>query len=162
MFNPLIAQQHLDSLLTEHQITVVKWSSNPCGRAWVSKREVKIPKPTTVENFCVAMHELGHVIENASKSKMPLYRSEFIAENFAMSQAKLLRFDYTHYKERARRYIIMCIAKGYVRKLNLSRIESDVIKFCKVDFKSWNGKKVFVSGWGGAVLTKPLTINIID
>jgi len=159
MFNKEIAEKHLQKLLKQYKITVVKWSASSCGRAWVSIKEVKIPHATTIDRFCVAMHELGHVIKGASKSKMKLYQSEFIAEMFAIEQAELLGFDCTDYKERARRYIIMNIAKGYCRKLNLSTIEQEVKDFCKIDFNEWAGKKVFVRGWGGDTYKdKPLEI----
>lgn len=148
MFNKEKAEQHLQQLLKRYKIKVVKWSATSCGRAWVSKKEVKIPHATNIDRFCVAMHELGHVIKDASKRKMKLYQSEFIAEKFAFEQCELLGFDCSDYRERARRYMIMNIAKGYCRKLNLGTIEQEVKDFCKIDFKEWEGKKVFVSGWG--------------
>lgn len=159
MFDKRKAEQHLNHLLNQHNIYVKAWSSSSCGRAWISSREVKIPRVTNIDRFCVAMHELGHVIKGASKSKMKLYQSEFIAEKFAFEQCELLGFDYSEYKERARRYMIMNIAKGYCRKLNLRTIEQEVKEFCQIDFQQWEGKKVFVSGWGlDTYKGKPLEI----
>ena len=160
MFNKEKAEQHLQQMLKQYKIKVIKWSVGSVGRACVSKKEVKIPHATNIDRFCVAMHELGHVIKDASKKKMKLYQSEFIAEMFAIEQAELLGFDCTDYKERARRYMIMNIAKGYCRKLNLGTIEQEVKDFCKIDFKGWEGKKVFVSGWGHDTYKgKPLQIT---
>lgn len=163
MFDKELAEQHLQKLLAQHRIKVRKWSASSCGRAWVSKKEVKIPHPTNIDRFCLAMHELGHVIKDASKKKMKLYQSEFIAEMFAIEQAELLGFDCSDYKERARRYVIMNIAKGYCRKLNLGTIEQEVKDFCQIDFKEWEGKKVFVTGWGNDTYRgNPLTITFTN
>jgi hypothetical protein len=161
-FDKLKAEEHLQKLLKKHNIRVVKWSSTSCGRAWVKERKVKIPHPTNIDRFCVAMHEIGHVVKGASKKNMKLYKSEFIAEMFAIEQAELLGFDCTLYKERARRYIIMNIAKGYCRKLNLETIEQEVKEFCNINFKEWEGKKVYISGWGiNTYKGEPLEVKII-
>ncbi len=159
-FDKEIAKAHLDKLLKHYKIKVVSWSKSSVGWAIVNKKEVKIPEPTDIDRFCVAMHELGHVIKSACKADMKLYKSEFIAESFAFEQAALFNWDITDYKERARRYVIMCVAKGHCRKLNLDIIEQDVLDFCAIDFESWKGKKVFVSGWGKDTYKyEPLTIS---
>jgi hypothetical protein len=144
-FDRNIAEQHLKMLLKQYKIKVVKWCKSACGRAWVDKKEIAIPKPTDIINFCVAMHEIGHVIDGCHPMK--LYRSEYKAEMFAMGQSKLLGFDCSKYEKRAKGYVIMCVAKGHCRKLNLKNIEQDVRDFCGIDFNEWEGKKVFVSGW---------------
>lgn len=156
-FDPVIAGKHLLQMLQTHDISITQWSAGPNGRAWVQSNQVKVPKPTDIERFCVAMHELGHCIKGASKYKMKLYKSEFIAEMFAIEQAEQFNWDVTNYKKRAKGYVIMCIAKGHCRKLNLDNIEPEIKKFCGVDFKKWKGKKVFVSNWGN---DKELNIDI--
>jgi len=158
MFNKEKAEQHLSKLLKQYKIKVIKWSVSSCGKAWFNRKEVKIPKPTNIDRFCVCMHEIKHIIDGY---KGKLYQREFACEMFAIEQANELGFDTTQYRERARRYIIMNIAKGYCRKLNLAKLETEVIEFCGIDFSEWEGKKVFVSGWGAdAYKGKPLEIKI--
>lgn len=158
-FDKKLAQKHLNKLLKKHKITVKKYSKSSCGRAWVESKQIIIPEPKDIDRFCVAMHEIGHVVKEASKSKMKLYQAEYLAEMYAIEQAKLLGFDSSGYEERARRYLIMNIAKGHCRKLNLSKIESEIKDFCKIDFSEWEGKKVFVSGWGSSTAKYPLKIT---
>lgn len=162
-FDPKLADKHLKKMLRHYKIKVASWSTSSVGWARVSMKTVKIPKPTDIDRFCVAMHELGHIIKGACKSDMPLFKSEYIAEMFALEQAAIFNWDATQYKERARRYIIMNIAKGHCRRLNLDAIEKEIKDFCAIDFESWKGKRVFVSGWGNDVYKeKPLEINISD
>jgi len=147
MFNKDIAESYINKLLNHYKIKVVSWSKTDCGRAWVSSKEVKIPKPTNLMRFCIALHEIGHIVEDATKSKMKLYQSEYKAEQFAIREAKSLGFDTTEYEKNARGYVTMCIAKGHARKLNLDKIEPNIKDFCGIDFETWKGKKVFVSNW---------------
>lgn len=142
------ANNHLKKLLRQYKIKVTKWSIGSCGRAWPSIKKIKIPKPTDIDRFCVCMHEIKHVIDGISGK---LYQREYFCEKFAIEQAELLNFDCTQYKERARRYVIMCIAKGYCRKLNLLKIDPEIKEFCAINFKEWKDKKVFIRGWGSGV-----------
>lgn len=153
-FDPLVAEKHLKLLLKTYKIKVKQWSAGANGRAWTSINLVKIPKPTNIEKFCVAMHELGHCIKGVNKTDK-LYDSEYRAEQFAFEQAELFNWDYSEYKRRAKGYLTMCIAKGHCRKLNLDSIPQEIKDFCGVDFEAWKGKKVFVSNW-----TEELKISI--
>lgn len=147
MFDQKKAENHLKSLLRRYKIKVKQWSVGSNGRAWPDAQLVKIPKPTDVDRFCVGMHEIKHIIDGIEKK---LYQREYACEMFAIEQAESLGFDCADYKERARRYIIMNIAKGHCRRLDLSKIEPEIREFCQVDFGKWVGRKVFVSGWGNA------------
>ncbi len=144
-FNQQLAESHLNKLLKLYKITVKQWSKSSCGRAWPSKHEIKIPHPTDVDRFCVCMHEIKHVIDGRWGK---LYEREYACEMFAINAAELLGFDVTTYRERARRYIIMNIAKGYCRGLSLGNISSEIKRFCQIDFKEWEGNSVYVQNWG--------------
>ncbi len=159
MFDEKLATKHLNSFLKTYKIKVCKWSVTDCGRAYISKKEIKIPKPTNVIRFCICMHEIKHIIDG---NKGKLYQKEFACEKFAIEQAESLGFDCSIYKEIARRYVVMNIAKGFCRGLNLKNIEPEIIKFCNVDFSSWEYKRVFVTGWGSSNVRigKPLEIGI--
>jgi hypothetical protein len=159
-FDKDIAEKHLKRLLKQYKIEVVKWSRTSCGRAYWNDKQVKIPHPTDLDRFCVGIHEIKHVIDGYFGK---LYQREYACEKFAIQQAELLGFDDIEtYQERARRYIIMTIAKGHCRGLNLDNIEPEIKRFCNIDFSEWKGKKVFVSGWGDATYKGvPLNIEII-
>ena len=141
MFDREKAEKHLKQLLKKYNIKVRKYRVSASGRAYPSISEVEIPKPTDVERFCVCMHEIKHVIDGFWGK---LYQREYFCEMFAITEAKKLGFDVTDYTERARRYVIVNVAKGYCRGLNLKNIEKDVVDFCKVDFSQWHCKNVFV------------------
>lgn len=161
MFDIEKATKHLNGLLIHYKIKVIKWSASSCGRANFLKKEIKIPKPTDVDRFCVCMHEIKHIIDGGGGK---LYQREYACEMFAIEQAELLGFNCEIYKERARRYVIMAIAKGHCRRcFDFSKLESKISKFCNIDFSEWENKKVFVSGWGGDVKkNKPLIIKFDD
>lgn len=154
-FDKTLAENHLKSLLKNYKIKVHAWSATPCGWAKINSKSIKIPHPTNVERFCVGMHEIAHIINGKSGK---LYEREYACEMFAIKQAELLSFDVSQYRERARRYVIMCIAKGYCRKLKLSSISKEIKNFCKIDFSAWGNKKVFVQNCGDT--KKPLLIKI--
>lgn len=148
-YNKKIAEAHLTSLIKKYNIEVKEWRKTSSGSACLSSRSIAIPKPVDIDSFCVALHECGHVIKNTSKRKMPLYKSEFIAEKFAIEQAELLGFNACSYKERARRYIIMNISVSHFRnQVDVLKIPKEIREFCKIDFSTWKDKKVFVRGWG--------------
>jgi len=148
MFNQEKAEQHLKMMLKRYKIKVIKWSKGSCGRAYIGRKEIKIPKPTNTDRFCVCMHEIKHIIDGFWGKK---YQMEYSCDMFAIEQAEELGFDAIEYRERARRYVIMNISKGYVRRLNLNNIDNAIREFCNIDFSEWEGKKVFVSGWGRCV-----------
>ena len=150
----------VDQLLKDHKIKVKKWSSSSCGRAYFQTREVKIPKPTNEDRFCICLHEIGHILHGEIGKR---YEQEYTCEMFAINTAKQYGFDVTGYQERARRHIIICIAKAHCRGLNVDNIAPEIKLFCNVDFDTWKGKKVYVSNWGTDVYKgKQLEISIKD
>ncbi len=153
-------QKIIDFLLRKHQIKVVKWSRSSCGRAWVLKREVKIPKATNKDRFCVALHEIGHIVKNARKKTLGLWKSEWLAEQYVFQTAEKFGIDISEYRERSRRYLVMNVAKGHCRGLNLDTLPADFQEFCRVDFKLWKNKKVFVKNWGVKSYSSPLVIEV--
>ncbi len=158
MFDKDKANEHLNKFLKIYKIKVIRWSASSSGYANPVLKEVKIPKPTDVDMFCVCMHEIKHIIDGKWGR---LYQREYACEKFAIEQAESLGFNCQIYKERARRYVIMAIAKGHCRKpFDFSKLEPEIYDFCKIDFSEWENKKVFVSGWGVAVKkNEPLIIE---
>lgn len=157
-FNSEIAKQHINKLLKHYKIHVRCWSVGSNGGAWVNLKEIKIPHPTDIDRFWIACHEIGHVVRGVDGR---LFEYEYAAEMFAMEQCKIYDWDYRQPMERARRYIIMNIAKGHCRGLNLDTISQEIKQFCNIDFQAWKGRKVFVTNWGKASYTKPLHVEIL-
>jgi len=157
-FDVNIAEQHLNKLLKQYKIKVIKWSKSSCGYAYYDTKEIKIPKPIDIDRFCVAMHEIKHIIDGKFGK---LFEREFACEIFAINEAIKLGFNPSQYKERARRYVIMNIAKGYCRKLDLNKISQEIKDFCNIDFELWKNKKVFVSNWGSKAIYNNVPLNII-
>lgn len=142
-FNKREAQEFISGLLDKHKITVRSISAGANGRAWLRSREVKIPEAKNIEKFCVALHEIGHIILKV-RSK-PSYEQEYYAEKFAIETANALGYDTTEYAERARDYVLMCLAKAHARKVNLARVPQAVREFIRHDIDAWEGKRVWVS-----------------
>lgn len=157
MFDQQIAEKHINSLLKNYKIKVVKRSKSSCGRANSSTHEVIIPHPTDVDRFCVCLHEIKHIIDG---TKGKLYQREYACEKYAIEEAEKLGFDTSMYRERARRYVILCISKAHCRHLNLKEIPQEIKDFCNIDFSTWESRNVFVSNWGSKSYTEPLQITI--
>lgn len=141
MKNNIDMQKIIDDLLVEHGITVEKWMRGACGRAHFKNRSVRIPKSVDVERFCVSLHEIGHIVKQAVKSRMPLWKSEYVAEMFAIDTAKSHGVDTSKYEKRACGYIAMNLAKGFRRGLVLERVDEAVLRFAGVDKSVWNENK---------------------
>ena len=141
-------ETYVNNLLRFHNIKVRQWSVQSCGRAYINRKEVKIPKPTNADRFGVCIHEIKHIIDGNIK---PSYYAEYRCEQFALMHMRMINLpehEITMYKNRARGYVISKIAKAHARKLNLDKISKEVIEFCNMDFSNWKGKNVFVSNWG--------------
>lgn len=141
-FNTSLAWKELNKLLRFYDIKVVNWSASNCGIAYYRSRTIKIPQPTTPPRFAICMHEIKHIIIGKGGNRS--YVDEYACEKFALSQLEKFGFDTKEYYENARRYIILCIAKGYCRKLNVNNIPQEIIDFCKIDFNDWKGYKIYV------------------
>lgn len=145
-FDQEIAWEHLNKLVRFYKIDIYKWSVTNCGLAYQKTKNrparIKIPKPTNILRFCIALHEVGHIARGV---KGPNYITEYNAEMFAISEAQKLGFDTSEYEEDARFYIIMNINKAFRRKLNLSKIPKEIQDFCKVDFSKWENKDIWVN-----------------
>lgn len=147
MFNQQLAEQHLNKLLKQYRITVTKWSRTACGRASWKTREVKIPKPTNVERFCVAMHEVKHIIDGniVDGRKAARFEQEFACDLFAREQALLLGFNVSEWDRLMNWHSLSRIAMAVNRRLDTKRIPANIRQwFSDVDFELWQGKKVFV------------------
>jgi len=148
-------QEILDYELKLNQITVRKWSAGSCGVAYGgSKREVKIPKPIDGDTLGVCFHEIGHIVnghcDGGWKENIPVWKQEYEAEQYAIGKLKQYEIpenEIKAFEERARRHVVMIIAKAFCRKLKLERVPLEVKTWCGVDFTEWEGKKVFVDNW---------------
>lgn len=139
--------QIVDALLKEHGLTVRKHSVGANGRAF-SDKSLIIPYPTNVEKFCVCLHEIGHHAARAMSGAV--WKKEYKAEQYALTIAKQHGFDVSDYEVRAKRYVLLNIAKGLARNLNLDKVDAVVKEFVssEVNIEEWKGKKVLFYEWG--------------
>lgn len=141
-FNKDIAEKHLNELLKSNKIKVEKYSVTSCGYANWSTRSIKIPKPTNTDRFCVALHEVKHIIDG---NKGKRFEQEFYADKYAMDQAKSLGFDTSDWEKRMKWHSLSRIAMAHNRGLSLSKVNDEIKSFfSEVDWSKWEGKKVFV------------------
>ena len=143
-------QEIIDRELKLHGIHVIKWSKGSCGRAWVALKEVKIPNATDPDRTGVAFHEIGHVLLN-HRGKKPVYLQEYEAEIFALAKLKQYQIPHYQFEARAKSHVIMILAKAHCRKLNWNKVPNEILVWCGIPFKNWNGNSVFVSGWGAKI-----------
>lgn len=148
MFNKEIAEQHLNKLLKQYKIKVVKWSTTSSGCAWVKKKEIKIPKPTNPDRFGVCCHEVKHIIDgdivNGKKAKR--FEQEFACDMFAREQMVLIDTGgIAEWDNRTNWHCLSRIAMAVNRGLNINKIGKEIREwFYDVDFEKWVGKKIFV------------------
>jgi len=144
MFDKEIAERHLQKLLKEHKIKVIKWSVTSCGRAYWKKRKVKIPKPTNVDRFGVCMHEIKHIIDGKKGKR---FEQEFACDMFAREQMILLGFNngIQNWDKRTNWHCLSRIAMAVNRKMDVEKISINIKEwFNFVDFSKWKNKKVFI------------------
>lgn len=141
-FNKELAEKHLKKLLRTYKIKVVKWSSSSCGKAYWSKQEVKIPRPTNIDRFCVCMHEIKHIIDGKTGLR---FEMEFNCDKYALEQAQELKFDTCGWIKRMKWHSLSRIAMAHNRGLKTEKINDEIREFFStIDFSSWNNKKIFV------------------
>jgi len=144
MFDKKIAEQHLNKLLQEYNIKVVKWSVTSSGCAWWNRNEIKIPKPTNSDRFAVCMHEVKHIIDG---NKGKRFEQEFACDMYAREQLIFLGFDgVEEWDKRTNWHCLSRIAMAVNRGLNVGKIGEEIRTwFHDVNFDEWHAMKVFVS-----------------
>lgn len=142
MFNKKEAQEYLDKLLKQHKIKVCGYSATSCGRAYIKKREIKIPAPTNIDRFAVCLHEVKHIIDGNNARK---FEMEFNCDMFARGILVELGYDIVEWDKKTKWHSLSRIAMAHNRGLNHAAINSDIRKFfSEIDFTKWIGNKVFV------------------
>lgn len=142
MFDKKKAESHLRKLITKYRIKIRSYSVSSCGTAWWRTREIKIPKPTSIDRFCVCMHEVKHIMDGDAGKR---FEQEFDCDMFALEQAHALGFDTTAWEKRVRWHSLSRIAMAMNRKLKASKIPQRITTyFSDIDFTEWEGRKVFV------------------
>ena len=135
-----IYQDEINKLLRFYNITVVQWSKSACGWARKSNRTIKIPPPTTIENFLICLHEIRHITQPGG----PNYVMEYDAERWAIDYAQKLGFDTKSYERRAKMYVLKNIAKGINRGLRVHRVKPEILNWLPIDITEWEGNKVYL------------------
>lgn len=150
-FNKEKANEIIDNLVQQYNITIDKKRFvSAVGRANISKRHIRIPKPISPEKFLVSLHEIGHIVVGHGSK---LYITEYKAEMFAIEYAIKCELDKRYiqqYENTAKGYVLMCIAKGYCRGLNLDKLNPKIISWLGYnEFNKWKNNKVFIHNWKG-------------
>jgi hypothetical protein len=155
-FNKKNAEQYIDALLKQHNITVAKWSVASCGWANIKERCIKIPKPTNVDRFAVCLHEIKHIIDGNWGERFQL---EFACDKFALDTLTELGYDTTEWYNTMKCHALSYIAKAHNKGTDLSKMNTEIRRFFEeVDFSKWVGKKVFFP----YEYDKPLDPNSIE
>ena len=114
------------NLLVEHNIEVKKWRKTNTGKAYVKKRKIEIPHPTTIERFCTCLHEIEHIIHpEATLHVSPAWKSEYIACSQSEIKCEQYGFEVTE-KERNRN-------KNYIKLIIIRNITADSSAFKSID-----------------------------
>lgn len=142
MFDKVKAQNHLSKLLKQYKIKVIGYSTTSCGYARWRSREIKIPRPTNTDRFCVCMHEIKHIIDG---DKGKRFEQEFDCDMYALLQAKMMAFGIKEWEKRMRWHSLSRIAMAHNRGYDISNLRSDIKSFFKeVNWSKWRGSRVFV------------------
>lgn len=141
-FNKAEAEARIHILMAEHNIKVRAYSTTSCGRAYWKTREIKIPKPTNVDRFCVCLHEIKHIIDGHKGKR---FEQEFDCDMYALEGAEAMGYDTTDWRIRMRWHSLSRVAMAINRGLPAAKIPSRIREyFHDVDFNAWHGKRVWV------------------
>lgn len=142
LFNKSFALGYLNRLCKKHKIKVIAWSASSCGRAYIKRKEIKIPKPTNLDRFAVGLHEIFHIIGHKGSTT---FEKEFYCDKYALDILIELDYPTEEWTKRMKWHVLAQIAKAHNRGLNHSKINPQILSFFKdIDFNLWSGKKVFV------------------
>ena len=156
MFDKTKALRHINSLLKKNKIQATFSKNGQAGYAYYYNRnevpKIKIPTPNSVEQFGVAIHEIGHIVLGHCekhgkylKDSRPNYVQEYEAEQFAIEGLQEKGLDTTKYELRAKRYILENVAQATNRRHPITKVPQEIIDWLEIDTNKWgNAKKVFV------------------
>lgn len=105
------------------------------GRAIFDTREIKIPEIDSVENFLIALHEIGHILHGYIE---PEYLSEYLVDKWCIETAKNNGVIDLNYNMRSKWYLLRQIA-NYHNQHKIYEIPQEVIDYTGEDIKTWNG-----------------------
>ena len=140
------AQAEIEWLLNYHKIKVKRYrpSSSGCAYLKTAKIEIQEACATCPDRFGVALHEIKHIIDG---DKGKRYEQEFWCDKYALDA--LVRLGFPGQEEWIRRmrwHSLSRLAMAVNRGLPVAKINPDVVAFFpEIDFKTWEGKSVFVS-----------------
>jgi len=106
-------QAHFQAMLVEHGIRVRRWRRSMSGCAYRLRREIEIPKVTSVQTFGVAMHEIRHILQG---EELKGYLAEFDAERFAIGEIERFGLSAETYVACAKGYVLSAMVKAHNRR----------------------------------------------
>ena len=122
-------------LCKENNISLLKVFDESKGLAYIKSRRVEVPKNlNSLENFMVALHEIGHVVNG--KIKRTFY-SEYLAERYAIETAQKFNINPEQYFERAKNYVSSKLAKAWNRGLKLENLPLEVELFADINIENY-------------------------
>lgn len=120
---------HINALCKRYKITAIKEFKSAVGRANITRSTIFIPIDLNVdENYLVALHEIGHIIEGKVK---PKYYSEYLAGKYALDTGKqnVTKEAWEAYKIREEYYTLININSALIRKANINNIQQQIIYY---------------------------------
>ena len=127
----------IDHLLLEHKITVKRFRSSNSGRANLKGRFVEIPDPVSIQRFVTCLHEIGHI--QRDKSSYPVWKCEHRAIQYAERYCRDHCIDIPEKVIQHNKFYLKAkLCKGFIRGLNISKVDSDVLKYAGIDRIYWS------------------------
>jgi hypothetical protein len=138
--------EHISKLCEEHDIAYTMLPKMQGGLAYVEKREIVIPMPVTPYLFMVCLHEIGHVVLNASYKAMTVLEAEYAAETWALRKGldfELDLDDLLTYREQAKRYLrYVLFRQARLKAYKPEKVPKEYAEFAEVNPSRLVGAKV--------------------
>lgn len=130
----------IKSIIENNNIELIKIRTDNSGKAYVNKNQIEIPKIKNVANFITALHEIGHIVKNASSQNLPKHQSEYLAITYSYLQCEIYKIKIPKtIKYQDRNYLIKCICEDFEtnRIININEIETKIFQFCNINKTNW-------------------------
>lgn len=145
--NPQGWEQHVRALCSKHGIEVEFHPYKDLNRfAYVEERRIVTPKITSVYTFCIALHEIAHVVLGLHKKTSKVLDAEYHCEMWSLREA--LTFgcsteEMLHVRMEARKYIRLHYTKiARLKGFKPEKVPTNIWIFTEINPHSMKGAHI--------------------
>lgn len=122
-------------------IHVKKWYKSLNAASYIAfqdSKTVMLPVPKNRTAFLICLHEIGHIAEGWHEIS---YVNEYLAEMYAISEAKKWNIDTEAYEIKAKQYVLAHLVKDWNAN-RIKTVKKDIKEWLDVNPTKWKGHQL--------------------